>query len=140
MQQGLEFVRRISELNGDRKITLTGHSLGGAIAQYVAAELGVVAVAFNPAPIAPSLVRAGKISLLNYGDITTFRGKEDVLTAASGLLDIGPDAITVENTETISYFHDGGIVLPYQPPQFNHDMGIIATSMASVALVYDILQ
>lgn len=65
MQNSLAFAQAVQKLYPNRDLTITGHSLGGGIAQYVAAELNVHAVAFDPAPIAPALVKSG-----NLGDLS----------------------------------------------------------------------
>lgn len=43
-------VLRAAEDNPGKTVTVTGHSLGGALAAYAAAALGVPAVVFDPAP------------------------------------------------------------------------------------------
>lgn len=46
-RQGLEFAREMKEAYGD--VAVTGHSLGGGIAQFAAARLGLEAWTFNSA-------------------------------------------------------------------------------------------
>lgn len=46
-QQGLEYAQEMKARHGD--VALTGHSLGGGIAQYAAVQLGLEAWTFNPA-------------------------------------------------------------------------------------------
>ncbi|TPW21922.1 MAG: putative lipase essential for disintegration of autophagic bodies inside the vacuole, partial [Elusimicrobia bacterium] len=46
-KQGLEYARELQEAHGD--VAVTGHSLGGGIAQYAASRLGLEAWTFNPA-------------------------------------------------------------------------------------------
>lgn len=47
-QRSLETVRKIQQLNPALKYSVTGHSLGGSLADYVASELGVPGFVFNP--------------------------------------------------------------------------------------------
>lgn len=48
-REGLEYVENLIAANPNAKIILTGHSLGGGIAQYVGASLELDAVVFNAA-------------------------------------------------------------------------------------------
>lgn len=65
--------------------TVTGHSLGGGIAQYVALKNGIPAVTFNTAPLSLSTEVREELGLLyashpNEGIITNFRSANDPLT------------------------------------------------------------
>lgn len=120
MNKGLKLAREVLRNNPDASIKLVGHSLGGGIAQYVASELNLHAVVFDPAPIAPALIKAGKLSSLRYKKITTFRGESDPLTASTGKLDIGPPAIDV---------------FLYEDVDIKHSMSDLVRAMKSVSLV-----
>jgi Protein of unknown function (DUF2974) len=114
--------------SASNNIIFTGHSLGGAMAQYAAIELGGQAVTFNPAPLALSLL-AGGISP-NSGNITNFRGPSDPLTAATGFADVG-NTITIKNTPSEPLHAD-----PYGlagMAKYNHDMSALALAMYEVA-------
>lgn len=88
--ESLEYVRQVKKKFPDAKISMTGHSLGGALASYVAAIEDMDAVTFN----APSVV-----------DILPDEAKERVL---KGLLD----------KKVVNYIHPrdsigAGAVEPY---------------------------
>ncbi len=53
-QGGLQIASALVERYGRDNVMVTGHSLGGGIATYVGAMLGVRAVGFNAAPLGPS--------------------------------------------------------------------------------------
>ncbi len=46
-----EFAKDVADRYQDRKITVTGHSLGGGLAQAIGASLGLETFAFNSAPV-----------------------------------------------------------------------------------------
>lgn len=50
---GVKFVEELQKSFPDATLILTGHSLGGGIAQYAAAKLGLKALTFNPAGLFP---------------------------------------------------------------------------------------
>jgi len=47
-QYAMDFYRNVQAAHGDATLTLTGHSLGGALAQLQAAQTGLRAETFNP--------------------------------------------------------------------------------------------
>jgi Mbeg1-like len=148
MQSALSLAESIKQSNPNADIVLTGHSLGGAMAQYAATQLGSVnAVAFDPAPISKSLLAAEtnpfntpsaaltgfpEPQLPAYKNIITFRGPGDPVTGAAQLLStpsVGPPPITVKNDSTVSPLVDVSLGLT-----FNHDMSNLAVSMQWVKL------
>ena len=57
-RQGFEYAREMAGSHGD--VALTGHSMGGGIAQYAASRLGLEAWTFNPAGLGlVTMLRAG---------------------------------------------------------------------------------
>ncbi|GAB4266932.1 vWA domain-containing protein [Deferrisoma sp.] len=47
--QAVEYAREVTDRYGRSNVVLTGHSLGGGLAQYAALRLGLTAYTFNPA-------------------------------------------------------------------------------------------
>ncbi|MEM1343596.1 MAG: YqiA/YcfP family alpha/beta fold hydrolase [Pseudomonadota bacterium] len=97
VRQAIDSVLRIAADNPGTTITVTGHSLGGALAAYVAAALGVPAVVFDPAPYAAEALLdetrlqarellAGPFSGLDPADY----GWRDVAGVPSGTVVTGP--------------------------------------------------
>lgn len=129
MQSALTYAKSI--LKQYDNVRFTGHSLGGAMAQYAAAELGINAVTFNAAPLAGSLAAAKSnvpfagsqyavvaLPLLvkplpNFDNIVNFRSPKDFVTSpvANAATDVhgqgyvGREPIVVENIKTRSNNH-----------------------------------
>jgi hypothetical protein len=149
MQSALSLAASIKQSNPNADIVFTGHSLGGAMAQYAATQLGptVRAVAFDPAPLSKSLLAAEtnpfntpsaaltgfpEQKLQAYNNIITFRGPSDPVTGAAELLStpsVGSSPITVKNDANVSLPVDASLGLT-----FNHDMNNLAVSMQWVKL------
>jgi hypothetical protein len=110
--EALAFGRMV--LNQYPVATFTGHSLGGGLAQYLAASLGMRAIAFNPAPIRAALIREYIATplknqetrrVLAYDNIQNFRGADDPLTDLIGTAVLGPDPIVL-NTGGVALWDD----------------------------------
>ena len=100
MRDALKFAESVQQQYGN--VTYTGHSLGGAMAQYAATEFkNSHAIAFDAAPLGASLLAAqenvGSLTAINslgpastipllqgklpeYGNITNFNGPMDPVT------------------------------------------------------------
>lgn len=81
-------------------VTLTGHSLGGGLAEVIAASTGAKAVIFDPAPFTSSEVKSAQSA---YANITSFRNVDDPLTGLTGSINLS-DSITVENSASMSAY------------------------------------
>jgi len=120
------------------------------MAQYVAIKLGRRAVAFDPAPLAASLMEAlkeeasaggslavtGTVKLPIYQNITNYRGSNDLLTSAAASLIVGNAAITVQNTASVPRWVEA-IDLAYRDTssvRLNHSMDYLAVAMKAVQL------
>ena len=100
-------------------VTLTGHSLGGGLAQVIAALTGSKAVTFDPAPF----TSPGTRLITGEADIVSFRNNNDPLTALFGWASSGK-MTTVKNTAEY----------PTAYPELNHSMENLLTAMQAVAL------
>jgi hypothetical protein len=90
--QALMFVKRVLAMGGvsPENIVVTGHSLGGGMAQYVASAFGLKAVTFNPAPLSAATIKSaselkngrGVASITNY--VATSKGQEDLVASSIG--------------------------------------------------------
>lgn len=140
-EESLAFAREVKRANPGSVITITGHSLGGGIAQYVAANLGLEAVAFDPAPIAALLDEVGKSDLKSYGRIENFRNGSDPLTAVDlGVIGGRPTTVNVTNDLRLSDVIDprnAGILQSLIgvaiAAEVNHSSVGLAIAMSSVA-------
>lgn len=130
-EESLAFAREVKRDNPGSVITITGHSLGGGIAQYVAANLGLEAVAFDPAPIAAFLDEVGKSDLKSYGRIENFRNGSDPLTAVDvGIIGEKPMTINATYDVALSEMLDLGGWLDIA--EANHSSVGLAIAMSSV--------
>lgn len=100
-------------------VTLTGHSLGGGLAQVIASLTGSKAVTFDPAP----LVSPGTRVVTGDSNIISFRNNSDPLTALFGWASSG-QMTTVRNTADY----------PAAFPELNHSMGNLLLAMQAIAL------
>jgi hypothetical protein len=127
-QAALDYVKQLKNEYPGRVITITGHSLGGGIAEYVAANLGLKAVVFDPAPIKLMLDSLGQGNLADYGRIESFRNLDDPLTAIGGFAQIGPPATTVAATD--SYDMLSNVLAIDIVAGINHSMSTLATTLS----------
>lgn len=107
------------------KVTLTGHSLGGGLAQVIAASSRTKGVAFDPAPFAAAISKLPKSA---FSNVISFRNSNDPLTMVSGGLTVGK-MITVKNTAEISTFQSVAL-----GTSFNHKMDFLFMAMQAVDL------
>lgn len=100
--ESLYFARSVKEANPGAEIIVTGHSLGGGIAQYVGALMAVEAVAFDPAPVARFFDSAKGAELLNAARISNFTNQVDPLYLLAEHRIVGPDPVVVHSTGNAS--------------------------------------
>lgn len=81
-EQAKAFRNRVACANPDKSITLTGHSLGGALSNVVALDSGDSAINFNPAPL-PYNFHTIYGNGANRNDIINYQTLYDPLRIAS---------------------------------------------------------
>ena len=145
-------------------VTFTGHSLGGAMAQYAAVELGgnVKAIAFDPAPLSSSLLAAGKGNIASmpggvttvaarilpdYPNITNFRGPNDPVTgfatALSGAITdtgapvVGRPAITLNTDPSVPVWIEAAKFIGIDP---GYDPFAYNHASANLALTMTVIE
>lgn len=128
-RQAAEFLAQVRASNPGLSITITGHSLGGALAQLVGNISGFKTVAFDaPGPaqlvgaLADELASANNLSGGQNGSIRTFRLWGDQVSAVGsqigGLTTLGP--INGQNQ----------LVLTFSEAYSNHKMPSIISALA----------
>lgn len=107
-RQGLEYAQEMKDAHGD--VAVTGHSLGGGIAQYAASRLGLEAWTFNPA----GLGLAATLKVMSCdpgGDCPDASRVTNVIVAgeplAAARFFIGPDFVRLRGA-TVHFFPAGG--------------------------------
>ncbi|GHU29223.1 hypothetical protein AGMMS50256_13680 [Betaproteobacteria bacterium] len=89
--------------NGEAKVIVAGHSLGGALAQFIGAVKGVETYAFNPAPVPVDLLTIDAGSLGNFDNIHIVRSAGDLLTTvASYTPEDAQSAVKLAENEVLS--------------------------------------
>jgi len=73
--EAIDYINKIKKENPNTKIEITGHSLGGALANYASLETGFKAVTFNAAPI--TLSEKAMMHLSDDGRDRLFHGKNN---------------------------------------------------------------
>lgn len=80
---GVAFAKSVQLRFPKATLTLTGHSLGGGIAQYAAAMLGLQAITFNPAGLFPRTVLASLPGRLQQSGIKHYVTRAYMLQESS---------------------------------------------------------
>ena len=134
LTNSLSFVSDYMAKNGlnSSQVSVTGHSLGGGIADYVAAKLGIHGVGFDPAPVPKAMLNNLPIGSFSYSNIINFRGSADPLTTVAGASVIGPQIKTVANTSALPY--DNLFALDITAG-YNHSMVNLVNGMLFVQFV-----
>ena len=94
-QYAREFLDRVQRDNAGAEVTITGHSLGGALAQLTAAETGLNATTFNPYganDLIPALNERYGLNLDpngTYDNISNYRALFDPVSVLPGSTQIG---------------------------------------------------
>lgn len=72
--KAIEFYDKVAENYEGIDITITGHSLGGALAQLVECDMGAYTVTFNAPGMAEQVGNTGKKNVVNYVNMNDFIG------------------------------------------------------------------
>lgn len=109
-KDAFSFAQDIVNLNPGSKITVTGHSLGGGLAQAVGAVLGLETYAFNPSPVPDHFFDTYTITL------TT----EQLMDLIYVIADVHDPVSNYADEETGKFYSDSHHVTPLI--QFNFDL------------------
>lgn len=108
-KQGLDYARELKEAHGD--VAVTGHSLGGGIAQYAASRLGLEAWTFNPAGLGLEATMRAMTCDPEEGPCPNASRVTNVIVAgeplAAARFFIGPDFVRLRG-ETVHFLPAGG--------------------------------
>lgn len=110
--------------------TLTGHSLGGGLTQYIAVKFGAKGISFDPAPFADSNTQQpGALP-----NLISFRNSADPLTAAIGGWTVGK-MITLKNTANITTLQSVALRSTFNHSMFNLLMAMQAVEFTNKTLI-----
>ncbi|SMB25560.1 protein of unknown function [Sterolibacterium denitrificans] len=106
-QHAQDFLAQVSARYQDANFTLTGHSLGGALTQLLAAETGLKAVTFNAYGAAELVADLNARYNLNidangtHENITNHRTQFDAVSTVPGTTHLGEVQVHLTTSETI---------------------------------------
>lgn len=119
----------LAKYGKDHRIVVTGHSLGGRLAQIVAASLGLEAFTFNPAAV--SKVTKKVVGPINPSRITNILMVSDVVNPFSKLSPTGQSRLGSDLGQRVEFY------FPWSGIAHEHSIATVAQRLSGVRRVYE---